>query len=187
MSEVARAKAQAKRRAKLMEDSEAHEKYVEKECNVKLQRGQQQGEKEEHRLQERIRVRDCRAKKKSQSQEGSQPSTSTPYRTSQALGKAMKRAQTSLPISPSKRLCVVKVALANESSPATSTTHNARSLSEETEQLVLNFYNTDDVTWQAPGRKDRIITLKRLITSLRRAMLMQKLGSANFVICVLST
>ena len=47
--------------------------------------------------------------------------------------------------------------LAIESSPATSTTHNARSLSEETKQLVLNFYNTDDFTWQAPGRKDRII------------------------------
>ena len=38
MSEVARAKARArqvKRRAKLMEDSEAHEKYLEKDCQRK--------------------------------------------------------------------------------------------------------------------------------------------------------
>ena len=112
MSEVARAKArarQAKRRAKLKEDSETHKKYLEKDrqhtaskraaASISMTPG-------EHRLQERIRVRDYRAKKKSQSQvQGSQPSTSTPYRTSQALGKAMKRAQISLPISPSKRLC----------------------------------------------------------------------------------
>ena len=72
MSEVARAKArarQAKRRAKLMEDSEAHEKYLEKDCQRKASKraaasiSMTPGEKEEHRLQARIPVRDYRAKK----------------------------------------------------------------------------------------------------------------------------
>ena len=74
MCEVARAKArarQAKRRAKLMEDSEAHEKYLEIDCQRKASKSaaasisMTPGEKEEHQLQERIRVRDYRANRKS--------------------------------------------------------------------------------------------------------------------------
>ena len=30
-------------------------------------------------------------------------------------------------------------------------------LSEDTKQLVLAFYNSNEVSWQAPGRKDRVI------------------------------
>ena len=38
-----------------------------------------------------------------------------------------------------------------------STPHNHGALSDETKQLVLAFYNNNDISWQAPGRKDRII------------------------------
>ena len=30
-------------------------------------------------------------------------------------------------------------------------------LSGDTKQLVLAFYNSNEVSWQAPGRKDRVI------------------------------
>ena len=30
-------------------------------------------------------------------------------------------------------------------------------LSEDSKQLVLAFYNSNEVSWQAPGRKDRVI------------------------------
>ena len=80
-----------------------------------------------------------------------QPHNSTPYRSSQARGKAIKRARSSLPASPDKRRCMI------ESLAKTIGLHfcqyTANSLSEEPKQLVLALYNFHDI----PGRKDRII------------------------------
>ena len=110
------AERQAKRRAKLRQSSD-YSAYLEKDkLRKRAQRAAQRSsisekELEEHKLQEMMRVRNYRAKKKlQQSQNGSQPSTSkgTTYRTTQARGKAIKRAQASLPASPHKRLCVVE-------------------------------------------------------------------------------
>ena len=119
---------------------------------------------EEHRVKERQRIRENRQKKKMESQPKATcvPLTSTPYRSTQARGKAIKRAQLSLPSSPLKRQCVVEslaktVGLKVSASPA-STSPNHGALSEETKQRVFAFYNTNDISWQAPGRKDRIIT-----------------------------
>ena len=86
---------------------------------------------------------------------------STPYRSTQAIGKAMKRAQTSLPSSPRKKRYVVeslakKVGLIGDSSPSSSTC-NYGALSEDTKQVVHAFYSSNDITWQAPGHKDRVI------------------------------
>ena len=66
-------------------------------------------ELKEYQLKEMLPVRKYRASK--QSTDTSQPSTSggsTPYRSTQARGKAIKRAQASLPASPHKRLCAVE-------------------------------------------------------------------------------
>ncbi len=30
-------------------------------------------------------------------------------------------------------------------------------LSSDTEELVITFYNRNEISWQAPGRKDRVI------------------------------
>jgi len=38
---------------------------------------------------------------------------------------------------------------------ASSSHHN--SLSEESKEMVLKFYNTNEISWQPPRRKDRII------------------------------
>ena len=66
----------------------------------------------------------------------------------------------SLPASPRKRLCVVEtlaktVGLNLDNTPACDS--SSISISDETKQLVIGFYNSNDVSWQAPGRKDRII------------------------------
>ena len=45
---------------------------------------------------------------------------------------------------------------ANDSSPSTSTSSHGSVLSEDTKKSVHEFYNSD-ISWQAPGRKDRII------------------------------
>ena len=44
-----------------------------------------------------------------------------------------------------------------EGSPSLSNGDNPRALSQETKELVHSFYRSDDISWQAPGRKDRII------------------------------
>ena len=40
-------------------------------------------------------------------------------------------------------------------SPATNLSYGG--LDDDTKQIVLTFYNTNEVSWQAPGRKDRVI------------------------------
>ena len=158
----------ANRRAKLKKDYELYQAYLRKEAQRKsAQRSASKArmsthQLEEHRMKERLRLRDYRAKK-------SKPVTSqslntTPYRSSQAFGKAMKRARTSLPTSPRKRQCVVEklartVGIALNSSSASPSSHSG-ALSEDTKVLVNTFYNSSDISWQAPGRKDRVIFKK---------------------------
>ena len=120
---------------------------------------------EEHRVKERLRLRKYREKKKletlqsTQTENGQQStSTYTPYRTSQSLGKAVKRAQVSLPSSPHKKRCVIEnLAKKAGLSIANSSPSQKRGLSEETKGAVNAFYLNNDMTWQAPGRKDRVI------------------------------
>lgn len=161
--------AKSKRRLKIKDSDEAYQSYLKNDRERKqAQRSASKGamstsQLEEHRVKERQRIREYRLKKKMESQPKAtcSPLTLTPYRSTQARGKAIKRAQLSLPLSPRKRQCVVEslaktVGLKVNASP-TSTPHNHGALSEETKQLVHAFYNSNDTSWQAPGRKDRII------------------------------
>ena len=50
-----------------------------------------------------------------------------------------------------------KVGLTLEGSPSSSNGDNPHALSQVTKELVHAFYHSDDISWQAPGRKDRII------------------------------
>ena len=107
----------------------------------------------EHRMKESQRVKQYREKKA----EPELSISSTPYRSSQARGKAIKRVKQSLPFSPRKRRCVVEfiameVGLNVASSPVSI---DYCGLSEDTKQLVLAFYNINEVSWPAPGRKDK--------------------------------
>ena len=92
--------------------------------------------------------------------QGRQQATSTPYHSIQALGKAVKCVQLSLPSSPRKKRCVIenlvkRVGLdIRDDLPST---HRSNGLSESTKMLVNAFYLSNDISWQAPGRKDRVI------------------------------
>ena len=48
------------------------------------------------------------------------------------------------------------VGLSVDSSPSSSTC-NYGAVSEDTKQVVHALYSSNDITWQAPGRKDREI------------------------------
>ena len=86
---------QAKRRAKIREDPELYKAHLEKDRKRKLlelrnkKAKMTNDEREEFLLKERIRMRKLRAEKKP-AQDVGKCSTSTPYRSSQSLGKAMK-------------------------------------------------------------------------------------------------
>lgn len=96
---------QAKRRAKIKENPELYKAYLEKDrkrrgsalITAKAQMSAK--EREEFLMKERLRLRKlCAAKKPPQT--SSESSSATPYRSSQSMGKAVKRARTSLPKSP---------------------------------------------------------------------------------------
>ena len=107
---------QAKRRAKIKQDKELYRAYLAKDKKRKATRRAASKlqisahQLEEHQVKERLCLRKSREKKKletlqSTQMENGQQSTSTP---SQSLGKAVKRAQVSLPSSPCKKGCVIE-------------------------------------------------------------------------------
>ena len=134
---------QAKQRAKIKENSDLYKANLEKDRkrkSLKLAKAKAKmsnAEREEFLLKERMRMRKLRAAKKSAQHDAvGDSSNSMPYQSSQALGKAVKRARTNLPMSPRKQRCVVgKLAesvglkvTANDSSPSTSTSSHGSAL-----------------------------------------------------------
>ncbi len=166
-SKEKQAKRQAKQRLKIKESDEAYQSYVKKDQErKKAQRSASKAamttsQLDEHRMKERQRAREYRQRRKESQPIEIYSPTSTPYSTTQTRGKAIKRASLALPLSPRKKHCVVRSIAesigfqVNVSPLSTSQGHGA--LSEETKQLVHAFYNSNDTSWQAPGRKDRII------------------------------
>ena len=108
-------------------------------------------------MKERLRLRKLRAAKKPQNSDKS--SSATPYRSSQSLGKAVKRARTK---SSQKQRCVVSKLAESVGlkvvGPLTQSTPphaHGSALSDDTKRLVHDFYQ--NISWQAPGCKDRVI------------------------------
>ena len=86
------------------------------------------------------------------------------YRSSQSMGKAVKRACTSLPKSQPKQRCVVSklaesvgLKVVGPSTPSTPPHAHGAALSDDTKRLVQELYQNSDISWQAPGRKDLVI------------------------------
>ena len=162
---------QRKHRAKVRQNKDLYLAQLEKDRKRKaLQREKaraqmSESQLQEHRAQERARVRKYKEKKRAESL--SDPPTSsndsTPYRCTQTLGKALKRVRQSLPASPHKQRCVIerlaeKAGISvNKSSPSQRST----SLSVKTVTAVNAFYLSNDISWQAPGRKDRVIVREK--------------------------
>ena len=81
----------------------------------------------------------------------------TLYRSQQALGKAIKRLEHGLPSSPRKQRFVVEKFAQSVGVPVCSSKKSTSAESEEKRELAHSFYRTDDISWQAPGKKDCII------------------------------
>ena len=76
----------------------------------------------------------------------------------EALEKAIKRLEHGLPSSSRKQRFVVEKLARSVGVPVCSTSKKSASAeSEGKRELVHSFYRTDDISWQAPGRKDCII------------------------------
>ena len=74
------------------------------------------------------------------------------------MGKAVKKVKSVLPASPRKREAVVKQLLF-QIQPATSkastfATNSARALTKEEQKKIVDFYLCDDISRQAPGKRD---------------------------------
>ena len=171
------AERQAKRRKKLKENKE-YDKYKErstlqkreqriahKRKEDKLPHEERMALQDARRKKTRERVAKCRAKKKQASTpiDASGSPVSPVYKSAQALGKAVAKAQRSLPQSP-RRLHAVCKRLADRfvqpSMPSSSTAptpkpHNK--LPDETVGTVIGFYERDDISRQCPGRKDVVV------------------------------
>ena len=157
---------QAKRREKLKKDDAAFKVYLEKDRVRKAKKRKHVKEKmnekeqEEQRVKERIRIRNYRAKKKQSLHNLHVDSdvNSSPYQTKQATGRALKRLARSLPKSPrKKRFVVAKIAKQVGLTVQGVGPSTRKGLSNETIDKIIAFYNNNEVSWQAPGIKDRII------------------------------
>lgn len=100
----------------------------------------------------RERVSKFRSKKKSNPEKEGEPSV---YKSRRSLGKAISRAAKSLPFSPRKKKAVVKQ-LAEKEGLIKSSAKPRNMTSEETAKKVEEFYCRDDISRQAPGRKDYV-------------------------------
>ena len=122
------------------------------------------GEWLSYRAQENARVKQYRELKKCQiksnAEEVSFSENESPYRSVQAMGKAMSKVRASLPNSPRKRRAVA-TAMAKEIGISVGKARRGAvttGIDEETKKKIIEFYQKDDVSWQAPGRKDYIVS-----------------------------
>lgn len=81
------------------------------------------------------------------------------YKNRQSFGKAIKRVTHSLPQDADKRVIVVRhIAQELNIIPKTTSQHQRqqRSLSTELKELIIKFYNRDDISYQLAGKRDCI-------------------------------
>ena len=76
-----------------------------------------------------------------------------------SLGKAVKKAQSAFPNSPSTRAVVVKKLSLQFCTDSVDSKPNAglAALPEETKSSAINFFIRDDISHQAPGKRDAIV------------------------------
>ena len=140
-----------------------HKRKIEKEACKKL------GEKE---LNELAAIRKAKERERKAKYRVSKKKTSTPdclnspsqsaYGTKASYGKAIARVKRNLPGSPRKKRAVIKH-LAFEQLKVKpffnkSKKVSSKALSKETKASVLSFYETDNISRQAPGKRDVVTT-----------------------------
>ena len=87
--------------------------------------------------------------------------SSTPYNAASTLGKAVKKAERALPLSTQKRTTVIKKSAMNSGislqNPLAKTEKITANINDHIIEIVKNFYTKDDISWQAPGKRDTVV------------------------------
>ena len=91
--------------------------------------------------------------------------SSTPYNATGFLGKAVKKAEGNLSLSPQKRITVIKKLAMNSiislHNPLVKTKKTTTNNCDHIEQILKNFYARDNITQQAPGKQDTAVVRKQ--------------------------
>lgn len=106
------------------------------------------------------------------------------YKTRCSFGKAIAKAKRGLPQSPRKCSAVVKTLAMHFSpnilkEPKLQHLHGDRCISNEVKQSVLDFFNNDTISYQAPGRKDFVIIRSNGKQKIQKRYLFFTLGETH--------
>lgn len=118
--------------------------------------------------QNRKRQQQFRLKKKNDAKNKINTPAIQPYRCKQTLGKALSKAKRALPVDPEKRAHIVDI-LYSKYGPSPSQ-QQCESTVTEKKQFIKEFYLRDDISIQAPGRKDTLIVNGEIVS--KRFMLL---------------
>lgn len=161
---------------------ENQKKYDEKRREKnKEKRQNDETVKIEYREKEMLRKRKYRENKKLKGVRKSSLAPLGSYKTMHTLKKAACKLKKALPESPTKKTAVLMHVI-KEIVPVESLHLNAKtitkatSITDETKELVINFYEQDDISRQSPNRKDTMsvkdkITGKRAHVAKRHMMM----------------
>ena len=116
--------------------------------------------------EEAKRIRKCRAKLKMLATAHVAEEQPALFANRQSFGKAVKKVKSKLPESPRKRKAVLaKLAedagISFTESPPSKSKKPGPKENKEIDAAAIAFYSNDDISWQAPGRKDRVIYRSR--------------------------
>ena len=123
-----------------------------------------------HLAKERKRIQNYRKKvKETLLAPKSTPPLLSPYQTPQTIKRAIKKAAQSLPSSPRKKRYIVK-RLAKEVGldVASPKKKSKNGLNDNAIAKVKDFYSNNEISWQAPGRKD-FVTIRTVNSDGTRA------------------
>lgn len=81
----------------------------------------------------------------------------TPYNTPQTLGKAIKKVERALPVSPRRRGAVLHKLCESANLLPKEKKHRGNKISDETKKLVADFYSSDEISYQTPGKADCMV------------------------------
>lgn len=151
----------AKYRAKLKEDKVKYEEHLEKERkrlkNIRAdQKSKQKTDKtfdDSVKARKRMQMRNYRQKLKNKVDTFDKEPPLGSYSCTATFRKAVKKSLNNLPNSPSKKRAVVKQ-LVKETFPKFKILPRSSRQNLLLEDKVVEFYQSDGISWQAPGKRD---------------------------------
>lgn len=161
-------------REKMSEEKKAEMQRKNREQQSKSRSKWSPRRKKQEQAKNTITQRKLRIKKKASK------AVESAFKTRQAAGKAIKKAAQALPSTPRRKSEVI-LKLAQENSvfiqPKSKRRINFPDL--EMEQLVINFYEQDDISRQLPGKKDYVTVMEKGVkTQKQKKILLMNVSEA---------